>query len=329
MSSIGSSAMEVDSRSAQAPPTENLVRLDRLLGPAMGCLAVVWLVLAAGVIHRLGHGELTSFEASVILWGLLLVWPIFVLEGLLRLLAVRRPERSRWQRLITFVAVCLAPPLRLGGRAYADPAKIWLPGLGWTVVDEQLRRRLERIISVPMILIALMVLPLLAMEFFWLEQVHAHFGLSLLLDIGTSVIWLAFALEFIVMVSVAEDKTGYCLHNWMNLAVVCLPLLDFLPVLRLLRLAGVLDLQQVSRLGRLYRLRGLLARTWRAILLLEMLQRLFGRYQEKRLKRLKALLSEREAEIAELRREIAELETRSFHCQVYVRSLEQVQIKAP
>jgi hypothetical protein len=37
-----------------------------------------------------------------------------------------------------------------------------------------------------MIVIALMVLPFLAMEYFWLSQVRANFGQSLVLDVGTS-----------------------------------------------------------------------------------------------------------------------------------------------
>jgi voltage-gated potassium channel len=283
--------------------------LDRLLGPPFFFLSVTFLVLAAGVLHRLGHGGLTVFEADVLFWGVLVFWPVFVVEGLLRLVACRRPGILWRQRLAAFLAVCLMPPLRLGGRAYADPGKIWLPKLGWTTVDQHLRTALERFISVPMIMTALMVLPFLAMEYFWLPQVRANFVLSLVLDVGTSVIWLAFALEFIVMVSVTDDKTRYCLHNIMNLAVVALPLVDFLPLLRLVRLAGLLEAQQVSRLSRLYRLRGLLARIWRAILLLEMIQRLFGRYREKRLKRLKQLLAARENELAELRQEIAELES--------------------
>jgi voltage-gated potassium channel len=282
--------------------------LDRLLGPPFFFLSVAFLVLSAGVIHRLGQAGVTPFEVDVLLWGVLVFWPVFVLEGMLRLAACRRPGISRWHQLAAFLAVCLAPPLRLGGRAYADPGKIWLPKWGWTTVDHHLRTRLERIVSVPMMITALMVLPFLVMEYFWLPQVRSSFGLSLALDVGTSVIWLAFALEFIVMVSVADDKARYCLHNVMNLAVVALPLMDFLPLLRLARLARLLEAQQLSRLGRLYRLRGLLSRLWRAMLLLEMIQRLFGRYRERRLKRLKRLLAIREEEIVDLRQEIADLE---------------------
>jgi voltage-gated potassium channel len=284
--------------------------LDRLLGPTFFFLAVAFLILAAGVCHRLSHTGFTGFEADVLFWGLVLLWPVFVLEGVLRLLACRRPGSGFGQRLVAFAGLCFFPAIRLGGRAYADSEKIWLPGLGLVTVDGRLRGRLERLISVPMIIIASLMLPLLAMEYFWLEQVRSQFALSLVLDIGTSVVWLAFALEFIVMVSVANDRTRYCLQHWLDLAVVCLPLVDFLPILRLLRLSEFLELQQLGRLSRLYRLRGLLARTWRAVLLLEMIQRLRGRYCERHLQRLKESLRACQDEMAALQEEIAEIEKR-------------------
>jgi voltage-gated potassium channel len=271
-------------------------------------LGVLCLTLAAGVLHRLGRGAWTAFEADVLFWGLVLTWPVFVLEGVLRLAVCRRPGMSPWRRVAAFVAVCLFPPLRMGGRAYADAEKIWLPGLGWSHVDHHLRNRLERFFSVPMIVVALMVVPFLAMEYFWLERVRADFVLSLVLDIGTSVIWLAFAVELIVMVSVADGMALYCLYHWIDVAIVFLPLVDFLPILRLLRIAGLFEFEQVGRLGRVYRLRGLISRGWRAILLLEMFHRLLGHYREKRLARLKKLLAAREEELADLRAEVAELE---------------------
>lgn len=305
MSAITFPAAKSPPAAARAPLPE---RLDRILGPLMFCLALTALILAAGVFHRLSHGDLSALEATALRWGILLVWPAFVLEGLVRLCVCRRPGTSLMWRLWCFFAVTVAPPLRLAGRAYANAGEIWLPRWGWTCVDQHLRNRLERLISLPMMLVALLVLPFLAMEYFWLEAVRAHFGLSLMLDIGTAVIWLAFALELIVMASLADDKTDYCLRHWMDVAVVTLPLIDCLPILRLLRLSSVLEVQQVSRLGRLYRLKGLVAKLWRAILVLEMIQRLFGRHREKRLERLKKSLAARQEELIDLQNEIAELE---------------------
>jgi voltage-gated potassium channel len=282
--------------------------LDRFLARPMFWLAVAFLAVSAGVIHRIGHGHTTLFEAEVIVWGLVVLWPIFVLDGLLRLVICRRPATPHWHNIMYFLLVCLAPPFRLGAPGYADSERIWLPWVGWNRPDRALQKRLERLFSVPMLVIALMVLPLLAMEYFWLETVRANFLLSLALDVGTGLIWMAFAIEFVVMVSVCHGKLRYCLQHWMDLAVVALPLIDFLPILRLIRLTRVLELQQITRLGRLYRLRGLLLKTWRAALLLEMIQRLLGDYKKKRLQRLQDLLVVRNEEIVELRKEIAALE---------------------
>jgi voltage-gated potassium channel len=283
--------------------------LDRFLARPMFWLALAFLAVSAGVIHRIGHGHTTLFETEIIVWGLLLLWPLFVLDGLLRLLFCRRPETPLAYGLVSFLLLCLAPPFRLAARSYADPDLLWLPWLGWIRVDRVLHKRLERFFSVPMIVIALLVLPLLALEFFWLEAVRGNFLLSLAFDIGASLIWMAFAVELILMLSISPEKLVYCLQHWMDLAVVALPLVDFLPILRLLRLTRVLQLQQVTRLGRLYRLKSLLAKGWRAVLVLEMIQRLLGDYKKKRLARLREMLAVREEEIVELRQEIAELES--------------------
>jgi voltage-gated potassium channel len=283
-------------------------KLDRFLGPTFFFLAAIFLVLAAGVIHRLGHSGASELELAVMYWGLLICWPLLAAEGFIRFLFCHRPATGLARRAATFVGVCFFPPLRLCGRSSADPARIWLPFLGWTAVDHHLRCRLERLFSVPMLIIAVLMVPLLVAEHFWLDQVRRQFVLLLLLDIGTALVWLAFALEFIVMVSLAESVTAYCLQNWLNLAVVCLPLVDFLPLLRLLRLSRLMELEQIARFSRLYRLRGLLTRSWRAILLLEMIQRLLGNYPERHLKHLRRRLAMREEEISDLRQEIAEIE---------------------
>jgi hypothetical protein len=282
--------------------------LDRVLAPLMFWLALAFLAVSAGVIHRIGQGHTTLFEAEVIVWGLVLLWPIFILDGLLRLLIRGHRATPRAHRLWYLALVCLAPPFRLGAPSYTDSEKTWLPWAGWHARDRALQKRLERLFSVPMIVIALMVLPLLAMEYFWQEAVRGDFLLSLALDIGTSLIWMAFAIEFVLMVSLSREKLCYCLQHWIDLAVVALPLIDFLPILRLIRLTRVLEIQQITRLGRLYRLRGLVLKIWRAALLLEMIQRLLGDYKKKRLERLRDLLVVREEEIEELRREIGELE---------------------
>jgi voltage-gated potassium channel len=284
--------------------------LDAYLARPMFFLTLGFLVIVSGVIHRVGWGpgEPSDLEEQIILLGLLIFWPIFFVEGMLRFF-VRAGQESFWQRLFAFLLQCLVPFARLAARSYEDPKKVWFPLLGWHTVDRHLRRTLEKFFSVPMIIIALMILPFLALEYLWAEQVRIHFGLGLLVDIGNSIIWMAFAIEFIIMVSMADKKVRYCFQNWMDLAIVLLPLLDFLPLLRVLRLTRALELQQLSRVGRVYRLRGLVMKLWRSILLLEMIHRLFGNARERRLRRLRELLAAREEELLDLRKEIKELES--------------------
>jgi hypothetical protein len=317
--------------------------LDRFFARPMFCLSIVYLAIAAGVIHRLDDirrfrdppatindppaaaddgtpstdeddeafteflAYFTNVERSLMLWGLLALTPIFFTEAWLRFF-LTRGQMSLRSRLGILAAVHLAPFLRIGLRSHADATKMWLPWLGWQTVDRALRRRLERFFSVPLIIFALLVLPVLGIEHFAEEEVHHHFWLKLALDVANSLIWMAFAIEFTLSVSVAENKLYYCVQNWIDLAVVALPVLDFLPVLRLLRLARLARLNQLSRLGRLYRLRGLLLKAWRAFLLLEMISRLLGNYKERRLKKVCDLIAAKEIELEELRQEKDELQ---------------------
>lgn len=300
--------MNVQAAPALEPPALAKT-LDRFLSGPMFALGLVYLAAASGVIHRLGDGLglFTVLEVHIIAWCLILLWPVFAVEAMVRFV-VTREQMAPWRRFGVFLVVLLFPWVRIAMRAYVDPTRIWLPGAGWQVVDRSLRRRLERFFSVPMIVFALMVLPVLSLEYFWEEEVRVHFGLALALDIANSLIWMAFAIEFTLMVSVADKKLAYCIQNWMDLAVVVLPVIDFLPVLRLWQLSRLVQLNQIGRLGRLYRLRGLFFKAWRAFLLLEMINRLLGNYRERRLRKLRDLIAAKQIELDELRQELADLE---------------------
>jgi hypothetical protein len=161
-----------------------------------------------------------------------------------------------------------------------------------------------------MIFFALMVLPLLAVEYYAAEKIHAEPVLALWLDIGTSVIWLAFAIELILMVAVSDRPWRYCFLHWIDVAIVLLPVVEIMPLFRLLRVGRVLRLEELLRWGRLHRLQALVARGWRAFLLLQIVQRLTGRSPEKQLRQLQDLLRAKEEEVADLRCEIEECEER-------------------
>jgi hypothetical protein len=279
---------------------------DRLAGP-MFVLAGLFLVVLAGLIHRYPRLKSTDPEAYLILGGLVVLWLVFLLEAVLRF-QLRDRSRPVWKPLVAAAASALLPPLRMGCRSQVRPNHVWLLGLGWQEINSRLRATLERFFSVPMIFFALMVLPLLALEYFAAEQIHAEPFLALWLDIGTSVIWLAFAVELILMVAVSDRPWWYCFVHWIDVAIVLLPAVEVLPLFRFLRLGRVLRLEELLRWGRLHRLQAVVARCWRAILVLQIVQRLTGRSLERQLRQRQELLQAKEEEMADLRREIMELE---------------------
>jgi voltage-gated potassium channel len=281
---------------------------DRLAGP-MFFLAAAFLVVLAGLIHRYPRLEATDPELYLIEGGLALLWVLFLLEAGLRF-SMRDRQRPAWKALLSGTACVLLPPLRMGCRSQVRPNNIWLPALGWRPINRGLRLTLERAFSIPMIVVALMVVPLLAFEYLEGDQIRADPVLALGLDIGTSVIWLAFAVELILMVAVSDRPWRYCFLHWIDVAIVLLPAVEVLPMFRLLRMGRILRLEQLLNWGRLHRLQGLVARAWRAFLLLQVIQRLTGRSPQRQLQKLRELLQAKEEEVADLRREVKEFEER-------------------
>lgn len=210
---------------------------------------------------------------------------------------------------------CICPSLRMCARSFEVENRIWLPSLGWRISNKRLRKRLERYFSVPMIAIALLIMPVLIVEFFMKAQVANHTWLRTFLHFGTGVIWFAFAAEFILMVSVAEKKLAYCKAHWIDLAIILLPLFSFLRSLQFLRatsLAQSLRIPMLTRMARVYRLRGTALKAFRALILLELLQRVLGRNTEREIEKLRAKLIDIEAKAKEIRREIARIQRRSI-----------------
>jgi voltage-gated potassium channel len=284
--------------------TANVVRMDTTQTTSSAATVAV----AATPTIEL-HDQAASARNTCLII-LALIWPVFFAEFAFQFLT-RDRDQPFWRKRYYGLIVCLIPPLRLCARHPDMDSKVWLPGIGWQVSDDDLRRRLEHLFSIPMILIALTILPILLIEYLMSHQIAARPWLRNLLHVSMGVIWLAFAVEFIVMVSVAKKKLRYCKEHWIDLAIILLPLISFLRSLRVIRatrLARVAKVQQLSKMGRLYRLRGLAMRALRAILLLELLHRLFGISIEKKIKSLEARLEEKEREVASIKARIAELQ---------------------
>lgn len=258
-----------------------------------------------------------QFEQAAFDWGvrcgigLLLLWPVFLAEQLVKFFrsesmrAYRHANPRGW-------LICIFPPLRMCERERGsnDEKRLWLPWRGWQVIDRQLRRELAHKFSVPMILIALLILPVLGLQFYFKDRIYEYPILRFSLHVGTGLIWFAFTVEFIVMVSVADKKLRYCKEHWLDLLIILLPLVSFLRTLRLIRMTKLVKvgkLHQLTRVVRVYRLRGVAMRTMRALMLLDVLNRILPSDPERRLLRLEDDYSEKKLELAELKQEIDQL----------------------
>lgn len=234
-------------------------------------------------------------------WGMALLYPLFIGELILHL-----AMRSKfWKQHILF---CLIPPLRLGARDHVTGRSVWFPRSGWSTVDRDLQPRMEKVFSRPMIAITLATLPLMAADYYWGEKISKIAGLDLVVQTTFALIWLSFAVEFIVMMSIVDRKIRYIKEHWIDLVVILLPLVAMLRFLRIARLGRLARLQQLTKTTRVFRMRGALMRTYRAILVLDVIDRIVRGKPEIRLSRLQEALAEKELELEEIRKEIQELQ---------------------
>lgn len=283
------------------------------LARGMFALAALDLLMVAGLIHRAQESEVTEAELTILTIGLAVLWPVFVGEAILGV-CFRDRARPRRPVVLRAMLVILMPPFRMG---LIDPrtGMIWLPRIGWQPRGKELATRLERAFGGPMLLFAFLILPVLGMDYLRREQVRTSAGLALALHIGVAVIWVAFAVEFILGASAAPNLVRFLKAKWLDVAIVALPMLEFVltrwvdaaPLARLLRLGRALSPEQISGMQRMYRLRGLATKAWQAFLLLGGIGRLIGDVDRKRLKQIETRIEALEEELLELQKEAEDL----------------------
>lgn len=274
--------------------------LDRWLAVPAFIASVTFLALLGGLLHL--HDEHGLTQAAVYCaWGLAALYPLFLAEFAAHVLL----KSPNWR---SHLLCCVLPPLRLGSRDHATGTKTWLPIVGWATVNDDLRRRVEKGAMWPMIGMALMVLPVLGVSFAWEAQIASNPRLATTIQVAETVIWLAFAFEFFVMIGIVDKKIRYCREHWIDIAIIVLPLVAFLRIARLARLS---QLQKLGRTARVYRMRGTAMRLWRALLLLEAFDRMIRGRPEQQLVKLHQQLEIKQQEVADLQERIRQLESKA------------------
>lgn len=268
---------------------------------AMFALAVVHLFLCALVIPHPGFAVDARDAVLAVpgfLWAFFLAWGALAAEALWSL---RAPACGFRRAAARALLVCLVPPCRAAVCPAAPASTVWLPRGGWRRVDKVLFETLEMRAAFPMLLVTLLVVPVVAVEFFLEHRIAAIPELALAVHTANAVIWFFFAFELAVMLPLAEDRKRYCVRNWINIVIVALPLFGFLRVFRLVR---AVRLANVGRWMRAWRLRGLMFRALRVALFFDLAERFLRRNPERFLAVLRQREREKRDELEKLREDI-------------------------
>lgn len=275
--------------------------LDHLLALPMFVVTLLWLAATGIAVHLMVDeegryvGVAQSFGVAI-----LCLWLTFIAEAVLR-------WRSGEGHLRQHLKICLFPPFRLGGRDHVTGTTVWIPGMGWRVASDDLANEIDLKLSYAMIVIALLVLPLLAVENFYSEKIAEIRTFGLVISLAQAFIWFAFAAEFLLMISLVSKRVRFIKEHWLDLAIVCLPMIAFM---RIFRLGSAARLTKLSKTAKVFRLRGLAMRAWRAILILQIIDRILHRDPEKRLQVLEAQIAEKKLELEALQAEVRAVKKR-------------------
>jgi len=116
------------------------------------------------------------------------------------------------------------------------------------IADDHLRARINRFFHWPMIILALIMLPIIAVDLLILAE-HRELTYSWmwwLCMAGIWIIWLAFLIEFVIKIAVAESRFEYVKRNWLDVIILIVPFLRPLRVWRIAKTARVFTLRGVG-----------------------------------------------------------------------------------
>ncbi|MHC4989621.1 MAG: hypothetical protein ACYTGC_01460 [Planctomycetota bacterium] len=149
------------------------------------------------------------------------------------------------KRSVVDEAVVPPPPPRPGVRH--------VHVLGTLIVsDDELRQRVDRHFHWPMIVLALLILPLLGLDFLHYQRaqqsgsVRSEDWVFWSIQVGYAVIWLAFLVEFVVKITIAESRVEYVRRNWLDLVIILVPVLRPVRAAYLARTSKIFTLRGVG-----------------------------------------------------------------------------------
>jgi hypothetical protein len=270
-----------------------LSRYDARTAPFAFFLGIISLLLIGAVVTALTEDDLSPLFQRILPWLLgvtgffhLLNW---VDTGVLFFMRSRGEERmnksERNRRLLSLIF----PPLRIGSRNIVSAQYIWVPFWHWCKVNKGLFDNLKRRFILPMIGIALLIVPVLLIEWKLMDYVKDEWPdlrIDLILESVQTFIWCAFTFEFLLMISISDRKFNYVKKNWIDLLIILLPFVSFLRTLRISQIA------RLKYATRSFKMRGVITKARQGLIFVDFLQRILRLRPESEVKRLYRLLRE-------------------------------------
>ncbi len=297
--------------------SNTLSRYDAKTASSTFYLGVVSLLLIGILITAYTEEQPSTTLLAWLSWlevGLASIYLLFFIDtSIVFYLSHRENKRidpnQRNRRLLSL----LFPPLRIGAREVFWGKYCWLPGWRWCKVNEGLFAELKRRFVLPMIGIALLIIPVLIIEWKFMDetrQAFPHLKVELILEAVQTFIWCAFTFEFLLMISISRRKLNYVKKNWIDLLIILLPFISFLRTLRISQIA------RLKYATRSFKLRGVVTKARQGLIFVDFVQRIFRLRPENEVKRLFRLLQENQRDREELQqklKEVAELVEKKKH----------------
>jgi len=300
---------ELEVKTHQVIHTDSsLSRYDARVLPISFFLGVISLLLIGAVVTALTEEKLSPWFQNLLPWLLATTALFYLLNAVdvitLFILGNRSREKMnrtvRYRRLLSL----LFPPLRIGARHIRYDQFVWLPVWGWSKANEGLFFELKRRFVLPMIGIALLIVPVLIIEWKFLEQVREEFPglhINLILESVQTFIWCAFTFEFLLMISISKRRWGYVKKNWIDLLIILLPFVSFLRTLRISQIA------RLKYATRSFKLRGVITKARQGLIFVDFLQRILRLRPESEARRLYRQLRENQRDREDLENKLKQV----------------------
>jgi len=287
----------------ELPETNSrLGKFERTASPIMFWLGFVSLFPIAAIV-------MLAQDQPLVLWGsglfevVAVIWLVLAMELGVRLYwQMKEGWKISGAKIRILILAVLIPPLRMGIKPIVYPEHIWLPFWKWCQVNPKLGSKVKDTFLLPIVTAGIIMLTIFLLESRYSElmnQLVWGLELSNLLLIMEGLVWMAFALEFILAFSVSEDRAEYCSKNWMDLLII------MIPIFSVFRSIGLIKIMKLKHLASTAKWKGLRSKMKKLFVIADLFTRVYLHYRpEWEIKRLQRHLAKNAKERRKLEEQL-------------------------